>query len=188
MRKFFTNLTALLVLSVLVVSLSYGQQNLTVRGTVTDAGTNETLIGVSVRVKDGTTGTSTSPDGTYTITVPGNATLVFSYIGYASQEIAVNNQTTLNVALHTSATSLEQVVVVGYGTQKRKDLTGTIASVQGEEIERFTTTNPVAALQGKVPGMTITNAGSPGSKPTVRLRGISSTKYADPLYVVDGIL
>lgn len=115
-------------------------------------------------------------------------TLVFSYIGYASQEVAVNNRATLDVALSTSATSLEQVVVVGYGTQKRKDLTGTIASVKGEEIERFTTTNPVAALQGKVPGMTITNVGTPGSNPTVRLRGISSTKYADPLYVVDGIL
>ncbi|MEJ2884488.1 SusC/RagA family TonB-linked outer membrane protein [Pedobacter sp. GR22-6] len=163
-------------------------QNISVKGVVTDGADKLPLPGVGVLVKGTTTGTTTNADGGYTLSVPANATLVFTYVGYTTREVPVNNQTTINVALSEASQDLEAVVVVGYGTQKRKDVTGSVSSVKGSEIEKLNVTNPVAALQGKVPGMTISNSGDPGNSPTVRLRGISSTKNSNPLYVVDGLL
>ena len=179
---------ALLVLLCLF-SINYVfAQDINVTGKVTDATTGETLIGVSVSVKNASGGTQTNVDGNYAIKASSNSILVFTYIGFTSLEIPVDGKTVIDARLSSSNQSLSEVVVVGYGTQRKADVTGSITSVKGEDIERLTVTNPVAALQGKVPGLTILNSGVPGASPTVRIRGIASTNNASPLYVVDGIL
>ncbi|RYF21793.1 MAG: SusC/RagA family TonB-linked outer membrane protein, partial [Flavobacteriales bacterium] len=187
MKRIFTRISVLAVFFLLATNVAFAQ-NITVKGVVTDGGDKTTMPSVSVQVKGTQTGTQTDATGAYSISAPANATLVFTFVGYATQEVAVANRTTINVVLASGAKDLEQVVVVGYGTQRKKDVTGSISSVKGEEIEKFAVTNPIAALQGKVPGMTIANDGAPGSAPTVRLRGIASTKDSNPLYVVDGLL
>lgn len=163
-------------------------QDVNVTGKVTDAATGETLIGVSVSVKNAKGGTQTNVDGNYAIKAPSNSTLVFTYIGFVTKEVLVNANTLINVQLVASNQSLSEVVVVGYGTQRKIDVTGSITSVKGADIEKLVVTNPIAALQGKVAGLTISNSGVPGASPTVRIRGVSSTNSASPLYVVDGIL
>lgn len=187
MKKIFTELSVLACFCLLLLSDVAFAQNVTVTGVVKDD-QNLPIPSVSIMIKGTSNGVQTNAAGSYTISAPANATLVFSFIGFANQEIPVNNRTTINVTLLPSANDLQQVVVVGYGTQKKADVTGSISSVKGEDIEKFTVTNPIAALQGKVPGMTVANSGAPGASPIVRLRGIASTKYADPLYVVDGLL
>ncbi|HEY5393033.1 MAG TPA: TonB-dependent receptor plug domain-containing protein, partial [Hanamia sp.] len=146
------------------------------------------LVGVSVTVKGTKVGTSTGPDGTYTINAPDNGVLVFTYVGYNSQTISINNRAEILVQLTREENALNAVVVIGYGTQKKRDLTGSIAVVSGADIAKQPSTNPVASLQGRVAGLTVVNSGQAGSSPTVRIRGVNSTNNADPLYVVDGIL
>ncbi len=163
-------------------------QNVQVKGKVTDAKSNESLIGVSVIVKGTNIGTQTDLDGNFTISAPGNATLLFTYLGFVNQEIALNGRTSVVVKLAPSEQLLEQVVVIGYGTQRKRDLTGSITSVKGADIEKLPNTNPVSSLQGKVPGLTIVNNGTPGAAPTVRIRGVNSTNSSNPIYVVDGVV
>ena len=158
-----------------------------VTGTVT--GENGTpLAGVSVQIKGTTKGTITNADGHYSINTSDNDVLVFSYVGYTSQEVPISGRTEINITMVTANAELTQVVVIGYGTQKKRDLTGSIAVVSGDAVSKMPSTNPVASLQGKVAGLTIVNSGQAGSSPTVRIRGVNSTNNADPLYVVDGIL
>lgn len=186
MKKIFTKLSVLSFFCLLLLNVAYAQ-NVTVKGTVKDdAGL--AIPSASIMIKGTSNGTQTDQNGNYTLSAPANGTLVFTYVGFTTQEIAINNRTTINVTLLMATNDLQQVVVVGYGTQKKRDLTGSISSVKGDEIEKMAVTNPIAALQGKVPGLTIANAGSPGASPVVRIRGISSTKDANPLYVVDGLL
>lgn len=158
-----------------------------VSGKILD-GNGAPIIGASVQIKGSTVGTAADTDGSYSLTAPDNATLIFSAVGFASQELPVNGRTTINVVLVPGYNSLEDVVVVGYGTQKKRDLTGSITSIKGEEIERLPNTNPIASLQGKVAGLTVSNSGSAGGAPVVRIRGINSTNSASPVYVVDGVL
>lgn len=167
----------------------FGQSNLTISGIVTEKSTGYPAIGVSVFVKGTTTGTVTSADGEYTLSnVPANSTLVFSYIGMLTKEVLVNNQTVINVLLEDDTQNLDEVVVIGYGTSKAKDLTAPITVIKADEITKHTTSSPMGALQGKVPGVQITNSGQPGSGPMVRIRGIGSfDKENGPLYVVDGM-
>ncbi|RZL14067.1 MAG: SusC/RagA family TonB-linked outer membrane protein, partial [Pedobacter sp.] len=185
MKRIFTKLSLLVAFCILTVSIAFAQ-NITVKGRVTDG--KLPVPGTGVTVKGTTTATVTNNDGEYTISVPANATLVFTYIGFSNREISVNNQTTINVSLTASSNDLEQVVVTGYGTQKRKDLTGSISSVSGEDIARMPAINPIASLQGKVPGLTVVNSGGPGASPVVRIRGVSSPRDADPIYIVDGMI
>jgi TonB-linked SusC/RagA family outer membrane protein len=145
------------------------------------------LTGVSVQIKGTTKGTLTNVEGQYSINTSETDVLVFSYVGYTTQEQPVNGRTEINVTLVTANAELTQVVVIGYGTQKKRDLTGSIAVVSGDAVSKMPSTNPVASLQGKVAGLTIVNSGRAGSSPTVRIRGVNSTNNADPLYVVDGI-
>jgi TonB-linked SusC/RagA family outer membrane protein len=163
-------------------------QNVKVSGKVTEAGLNEGLIGVSVSVKGATTTTQTNVNGEYSIDAPGDGTLVFTYVGFVTKEVGINNQTSINVEMSTSTQSLEQVVVIGYGTQRKRDLTGSITSVKGEDIAKSPNINPLSSLQGKVAGLTIVNNGTPGAAPTVRIRGVNSTNSAGPTYVVDGVI
>ncbi|RFZ83205.1 TonB-dependent receptor [Mucilaginibacter terrenus] len=163
-------------------------QNITVKGKVSDAKTGEALIGVTVGVQGTSNGTQTDVNGNFTVSVASNATLQVSYIGYTTQTVAVDGRTSIDIKLATSANELAQVVVVGYGTQRKLDVTGSVASVKGEDISRQPSTNAVSSLQGKVAGVQITNSGSPGSSPEIRIRGLG-TVYgnANPLYVVDGV-
>ncbi len=146
------------------------------------------IEGVAVAVKGTNRGTSTNASGNWELKgVDDKATLVFSYVGYTSQEIAINGRTSINVSLAPVNTQLEQVVVIGYGTQRKRDVTGSITTVKGDDIAKMPATNPVSSLQGKVAGLTIVNSGRAGSSPTVRIRGVNSTNNSDPLYVVDGV-
>lgn len=161
---------------------------ITITGRVTGAG-GEPLAGVTVSVRGATGGTTTGTDGNYSVSVPdANAVLVFSYVGYTPQEITVGNRTSINVTLTAAANQLEQVVVVGYGTQRKVDVTGTVTQVRGEEISKQPAPNAISGLQGKVAGVQITNSGAPGASPQIRIRGVG-TVYgnANPLYVVDGV-
>ncbi len=179
----------LLVISFLLlsVSLSHAQDDSTITGTVSDD--QGPLPGASVVVKGTTTGTQTDFDGNYTLEgVPSNATLEISYIGFAAQEIAVDGQTSIDVTLQEDAQSLDEVVVVGYGTQKKADLTGSIATVKSEDISRTPSGAAMQSLQGKVAGLQVVSSGAPGTGPSIRVRGIGSYVggASDPLYVVDG--
>ncbi len=184
------NLIRLFSLTVLwVASLSHLQaQDLTVKGKVTDDG-GEAIPGVSVTVKGTQRGTITNVDGTYSVNAAGNATLVFSFLGYLSQEAAVNNRSTLNISLKTDTKALEEVVVVGYGTQRKVETTGSIASVKADELTQLPVTNVAQGLQARISGVQINqNSGSPGGNISVRIRGTNSINgNSEPLYVVDGI-
>lgn len=159
-----------------------------VSGKVTGTG-GTALSGVSVTIKGVNTGTTTDDAGNYSITVPNeNSVLVFSYVGYNAQEVTVGNRTSINISLIASANQLDQVVVVGYGTQRKIDVTGSVSQVRGEEINKQPTPNPISALQGKVAGVEIVNSGSPGSSPEIRIRGLGTVYGSSkPLYVVDGV-
>ncbi|MFN8357199.1 MAG: TonB-dependent receptor [Spirosomataceae bacterium] len=178
-----------LAATVLLASLGAYAQDRQVTGKVTDAADGSGLPGVSVQVKGTSKGVATSVDGSYKISVPDGGTLVFSYVGYTSQEVAVGNRTVIDIKLGSDVKALEEVVVVGYGTQKRKEISGTVSSVSSKDFNPGVIANPLQAVQGKVAGLTINQTGSdPNSAPTVRLRGVGSLAAgSDPLYVVDGV-
>lgn len=159
----------------------------TVSGTVLNA-SGTSLSGVTVSEKGTTNATSTSAAGAYSISVADGATLVFSYVGYNTIEERVNGRTNISVVINQANNSLDEIVVVGYGTQKKSDLTGSITSIKGDEVAKLPGTNPIGSLQGKVAGLTVANSGRAGAAPVVRIRGINSTNSAAPVYVVDGIL
>jgi TonB-dependent starch-binding outer membrane protein SusC len=161
-----------------------------VRGRVTDE-EGQGLPGVNVLVKGTSTGTTTDVEGNYSISAPNeNSVLVFSYIGYATQEVALDGRNTVNVSLQSDVQSLNEVVVVGYGTQKRSDVTGAVATVSAEEILRAPVNNAIQGLQGRVAGVNVfLNSGSPTSSPRVVIRGIGTINAnSSPLYVVDGVV
>lgn len=158
-----------------------------VTGTVTDQA-GEPLIGVSVTLKGVHTGVSTDLDGNYTIAVEPGTILVYSYIGYDPAERRVAAAGRIDVVLQESNTALNDLVVVGYGVQKKSSVTGAISQVKSDDIQNRTIYNPQSALQGKTAGVqVITTSNAPGSSPTIRVRGYSSNVSSDPLYVVDGV-
>lgn len=166
--------------------LSARAGDVTVVGKVTD-GEGEPLPGVFVLHKDSNRGTTTDADGEYSIDVPEDAALLFTCIGFKDQSVPVQGRTRIDVKMIEDAQMLEETVVIGYGTQKSKDLTAPIVNVKGEELSRQVSPNPLAAIQGKVPGVQIIGSGVPGSSPTVKIRGMGSIgEYAQPLYIVDG--
>jgi len=160
-----------------------------VRGTVTDAETGETLPGVNIMIKGTTRGTSTDTDGKYELTAEPQDTLIFSYLGFKTQEIPVGDRQVINVGLQEAVLSTgEELVVVGYGTKKRSEITGSVSSVRAEDIEKVPVLRVEQALQGRTAGVYVANqSGQPGEMPTVRIRGAGTTGNADPLYVVDGM-
>lgn len=163
-------------------------QNVKVTGKVTSSTDNEPLIGVTVKVPGAKTGSVTDFDGNYTISVAKNATIEFSMIGYRSQSVKVNGRNVINLKLEDMTSDLNEVVVIGYGSVKKGDLTSSISAVKGEALEKLSTGNVMNALQGQVNGVQISNAGTPGSSPRVVIRGVSSFNGgSDPLYVVDGM-
>ena len=157
-----------------------------ITGTVSDA--QGPVIGASIVEKGTTNGTVTDLDGNFTLNVKPGATLVISYIGYTTQEIATGSQSSFNVTLQEDNTALEEVVVVGYGVQKKKLLTGATVQVKGEDIAKLNTTNALEAMQSSTPGVQITQASSqPGKGYKVYIRGIGTTGNSAPLYVIDGV-
>ncbi len=163
-------------------------QNIQVKGTVVSGSDNEPLPGVNVVVKGTTAGVVTDMDGNFTLSVPGNATLVFTFIGFELQEIPVNGQTTLRIVLHDESESLDEVVVVGYGVQKKSVVTAAIAKVSSEDLAGKSPVRMDNALKGLAAGVDVTSAsGQPGETPRVRVRGIGTINNSDPLYIVDGM-
>ena len=162
-------------------------QTIKTQGQVVDE-QGEPLIGVNVMVKGSRTGTVTDLDGKFQLEVPANATLVISYVGYKSREVAVRSRAIIDaVQLSPDSRVLDQVVVVGYGTQKKADLTGSVSIVNAEDLKKVSNSNISTMLEGKVPGVQITTDGQPGADPMVRIRGIGSFGSTAPLYVVDGV-
>lgn len=178
----------IVVITLLLFSVqAFAQMPITVKGTVIDAATGDKLIGVTVQVKGGNAGTITDLNGEYTIEVRRGQELEFSYIGYGKQTQTVRNSI-LNIELAESTLTLDQVVVVGYGSMKRSDLTGAIASIGAKEIKEGVSTSLEQAMQGRVAGVQITqNSGAPGGGISVSIRGITSLNGNEPLYVIDGI-
>jgi TonB-linked SusC/RagA family outer membrane protein len=166
---------------------SLGFQELAASGQVLDEA-GRPMPGVNVVIKGTANGTATDTDGKYRVTLPSaNAVLLFSFIGYVTQEVAVGERTVINVSLVPDVSTLSEVVVVGYGTQTKASVTGAVSSVNSKEIAALPVPSVSAALQGRVAGVLVTNNGGPGTNAIVRIRGIGSiTQNADPLYVVDG--
>ena len=179
-------------LSVLLLSLTqslFAQK--TVSGKVSDSKDGGPLGGVSVVAKGTSTGTSTKVDGTFSLSVPDNVTtLLVSSVGYATQEVSVTGLTTVDVLLVATGASLNEIVVIGYGTSKRRDVTGSIATVQAKDFNKGVITSPDQLLQSKVPGLEITqNSGQPGAATTVKIRGNNSIRGGNnPIYVIDGVI
>jgi TonB-linked SusC/RagA family outer membrane protein len=177
----------MILISLLCFVQLNAQQVQVITGKVVDE-SNSPLPGVSIQVKGTTHGTFSDMNGNFNINANQSDTLLFSMIGMMPQKIAVGTKTTFNIKLLTETKSIGEVVVVGYGTQRKVEVTGAITQIKGDEISKQATINPVSALQGKVAGVQITNSGQPGASPEIRIRGVG-TVYgnANPLYVVDGV-
>ena len=172
----------------LFVPLFLTAQNMTVTGTVTDK-SGETLIGVNVVEKSAGQGTVTDLDGNYSLNVPGNATLEFTYVGYVKQSVSVQGRNRIHIVLEEDMKALEEVVVIGYGTQRKEAVTGSVVSMRGDAVREVASTNISTALQGRVAGVEMTQTSSkPGAAMEIRIRGVRSlTASNDPLVVLDGI-
>ena len=166
-------------------------QERTISGRVTEATSDEGIPGVNILIQGTTSGTVTDIDGNYQVAVPsGETVLLFSYVGYKTQAITVGNQTTLNVALESDVTALSEIVVTGYGTQEKREITSAVASVKSEDFNQGNVNNPAQLIQGKVAGLSITKpGGDPNGSYQIRLRGTNTVgQNTQPLIVVDGII
>ncbi len=164
-------------------------QEMAITGTVTDSKDGSPMIGVTVLIKGTTTGTTTDFDGKYTIRADRNAFLVFSFVGYETQEVAVSGRNVINITLQDQSLSLEEIVVVGYGTQRKRDVTGAIAKVESKDLTAIPTPSFEIGLQGQATGVqVITGSGLAGSGSVIRIRGVGAVSASgDPLYVIDGV-
>ena len=162
-------------------------QSKTVKGKVIDDH-GDPLIGVTVAVKGQSgTGCVTDVDGNFSLSVPSGATLVFSYVGYTTVTVKTGGQSTINITMKSDAQELDEVVAIGYGTMKKRDLTGATTSLRSDAITSVMASNPIEALQGKSSGVAVFTNNQPGEAPTLRIRGSASINAGtDPLYVVDG--
>ncbi len=187
-KRFFDYCLVTLVALLLSSAMTWAQSGqITVSGVVTSQTDGETIIGANIIVKGTTVGTITDIDGNYSINAGVGQTLVFSYIGFRTKEVQVTGAR-LNVVLEEDNEALEEVVVVGYGVQKKKLLTGATAQVKGEDIQKLNTNNPLQAMQGQTPGVNITStSGQPGSSMKVQIRGLGTVGNSGPLYLIDGV-
>lgn len=162
-------------------------QTLKVKGVVKSSLDGELLIGVSVVEKNTTNGTMTDIDGEFSLSVDSKSTLVFSYIGFQGKEVMVNGKTEFEVTLQDDALMLDEVIAVGYRTERKADLTGAVSVVKVDEMMSAAENNPMKALQGRVAGMQVTSDGSPSGAATIRIRGVGTMNNNDPLYIIDGV-
>lgn len=191
MRKKLLQMTkAMLIPLLLLMATSLQAQERTITGTVSDAKSGETLPGANIVVKGTQNGTMSGADGSFTLEIkPGADTLVISFIGYQRTEVPVTSRQNYDIAIAPKAKALDEVVVIGYGTVKKSDLTGSVTSVKGEELTKISSSNPLEAMKGKMAGAQISSSsGEPGSNPIVRVRGVGTLNNANPIYVVDGVI
>jgi TonB-linked SusC/RagA family outer membrane protein len=190
MLKFYHIFKSMLCLLILLSPGWTLAQERTITGKVMSADDNMQLPGANVLVKGSSSGTVTDSDGQFSLAIGDNTTLVVSFVGYISQEVVITNQTNITINLVPDATSLAEVIVVGYGTIQKKDLTGSVTNLSQKDFNAGINPNPLQAIQGKVAGLNITQpSGDPNQAPTVRLRGYTSLAGgSDPLYVVDGVI
>lgn len=171
----------------LLIAFAAGAQNVNVSGKVTDS-SGGPLPGVFVQQSGTSNAVSTDNAGRYTISVPPQSSLLFSCIGYQDTSVQLYDRTVIDVVMQEDTQTLDEIIVVGYGSQKSKDLTAPIVSVKGDELARQVNYHPMSSLQGKIAGVQVISSGAPGSSPSVRIRGTGSIgDYANPLYVVDGV-
>ncbi|PZR35756.1 MAG: SusC/RagA family protein [Azospira oryzae] len=186
MRKIYS-MSGVLVVILMLFSVPLLAQSQRVGGVVTDE-TGQSVPGVSILEKGTTNGTSSDNDGKYSLNVSGpNAILVFSFIGYTTQEVTVGSRTTIDMPLSLDVKSLEEVVVTGYGIDKRRELTGAVSTVKSKDLTFAPSGNVEQMLQGRVPGVTVISNGQPGTQSQIRVRGFGSFGGNSPLYVVDGV-
>ncbi|WP_303316544.1 TonB-dependent receptor [Flavivirga abyssicola] len=163
-------------------------QNLTITGSIIDE-SGQPLAGANILIKGTSNGTQNDFDGLYSISAASDATLVVSYIGFITQEIEVNGRTTINITLIEDSSQLDEVIIVGYGAQKKSDLTGAIATVSGKDIDNFTFTDASQALQGRMAGVSVqSSGGAPGAGANITIRGTSTFTDIGPLFVIDGMI
>lgn len=174
--------------SLIVIVPESIKQQFRVSGQVTDSNSGEPLIGVNVVFEGTTAGAVTDIDGRFSLEVPNeNGTLIFTYIGYTAQKVPINGQNTLTVGLVPDVKSLEEVVVIGYGTVNKKDLTGAVSVVDTREMQKMQSTTVAEAMQGLVAGVNVRNSGRAGSESTIEIRGVGNFSNQQPLYVIDGM-
>lgn len=178
--------TFLVLLGVFCLVLtSFAQTKIS--GVVKDSRSGEILSGVAIAVQGAGTGTITSLDGTYSLNVDPQGTLIVSYIGYETQSIPVKGRSVINIAMKEDMNLLDEVIVVGYGTQKKSDLTGSISSVSSKDVKNYAVSNVSQLLTGKAAGVFVSSSsGQPGESAIVRVRGLGSVNDNNPLYIVDG--
>lgn len=189
MEKYRLPLRLIFLLLIVMSAISLSAQQISISGTVSDS-SGEPLIGVSITVPQTKTGTTTDIDGNFSLTTDAKSTLHFSYIGYKPVEIAINGKTTINVVMEENSEILNEVVVVGYGTMDKKELTSAISHISEKDFLTVSTLDPSMMIQGKVPGVSITNtgAGDPNNQASIQIRGVSSRSAGlGPLIVIDGV-
>jgi len=179
-------LLALIIM--LFSSYNLSAQDKIIKGIITSVSDAMPIPGVNVMVKGTATGITSGFDGSYSISASSGDILVFSYIGYANQEVKIGNQTQINVSLKEDLTTLEEVVVVGYGTQKKSDLTGAVSVINVKDAKKIITYDVGKMLQGQVPGVTVQSSGEPGGFVNIKIRGITSFTNNNPLFVIDGMI
>lgn len=178
----------LMLVLVVYTSMAYAQDR-TISGNITDGSDGTGLPGVNILIKGSTSGTVTDVNGNYSLSVPESATtLVMSSVGYLSQDIEIAGRSVINNAMNVDVTTLEELVVVGYGSQKKSNITGAVSTLSADDLISLPTTSAEQALQGKAAGVTIINSGSPGGAPIIRIRGISTYGDNTPIFVVDGVI
>ncbi len=191
MKNFYQRLITMLMVVVAVTwSFQVQAQDKSVTGRITGADNGDGLPGVNILIKGTSTGAVSDFDGNYTLTVPDNSVLIFSFIGYVSQEVTVGSQSSIDIVLEADITTLSEIVVTGYGTQQKKEITSAVASVKAKDFNVGMTNSPAQLIQGKVAGLLITKpGGDPNDGYTVRLRGVSTIgANQEPLVVIDGIV
>ncbi|MCF8304603.1 MAG: TonB-dependent receptor [Bacteroidales bacterium] len=191
MKQYYTCLKKLILIPLLVLmAMSLNAQERTISGVVSDAQTGETLPGANIVVKGTQRGTITGTQGEFELKIPEGAdSLVITFIGYQKSTIRIADKSVFNIKLQRKVTGLDEVVVIGYGTVKKSDLTGSVSTVKSEELTKIPSSNALEALQGKISGAQISSgSGEPGSNPIVRVRGIGTLNNANPIYVVDGVI
>lgn len=186
-KRVFKTVSFILLSLFLLGHLAYAQDQVEVKGIVTDIATQEPLAGVSVTLETGSQSVTTDAEGQFSISAPKASTLVFSYVGYVSQRVSVN-EAVLNVAMEEELSELDEVVVVGYGTMRKSSLTSAISKIENEKLDQMPAGRPEAALVGRLAGVSITNSrNTPGTAPTIRIRGAGSISASNnPLVVIDG--
>jgi TonB-dependent SusC/RagA subfamily outer membrane receptor len=161
---------------------------ITITGKVVDE-KGEAMVGVAIKLKASGAGTTTDVNGVFAISVPDErAVLVFSFVGYEEQQVVVGNTKIINIVMKGKPNNLNDVVVIGYGSQRKSDVTGSVAAVNPAEIRKTSASDVGQLLQGRVPGIAVTNDGQPGAMPTIRIRGLTTFGNQTPLYVVDGVM